>query len=187
MYDEKKHVWEYTVDCCIVFICCFTLLVVSCLVYLLVSLLTWWIYFQLVMLCLSRLVEDVFNSFVPYLLMNRVPTKFGHPETFPTSPEGMAKMKELRETWVAEDLPKFLTLISKMLDDNGNTYLVGGSEPTIADCLAVPLIRGWTRGHLDHVPTTCLDAYPNVVEYIKRFCGHEKIKGRYTDGLNEST
>lgn len=135
---------------------------------------------------IHRHVEDIFNSFVPYLLMNRTPTKFGHPDDFPTSSEGMAKMKDLREKWVTDDLPRFLKIISDMLAANGNTYLVGGSEPTIADCFAVPLIRGWTRGHLDHVPTTCLDAYPNVVEYIKRFCGHEKIKGRYTDGLNEN-
>lgn len=116
-----------------------------------------------------------------------MPTKYGHPEGYPSTAEGQAKVKELREKWVADELPAFLDVISGMLEKNGGSWLAGGDEPTIADCLAVPLLRGWTRGHVDNVPTTYLDEYPQVADYIKRFCGHEKIKGRYTDGLNEGS
>ena len=132
-----------------------------------------------------RHLEDLFQSFLPNIFITRVPTKFGHPEEFAKTPEGQAKVKELREKWVAEELPTFLKIFSSMLEKNGS-WLAGGDEPTIADCVAVPLLRSYTRGYIDHVPTTCLNDYPKVVEYIKRFCSHEKIKGRYTEGLNEA-
>ena len=130
-------------------------------------------------------MEDIVQSFMPCLYINMRPTAMGHPEGYSKTEEGQAKVKELREKWVAEDLPNGMKIITELLEKNGS-WLAGGDEPTIADCLAVPVMRGWTRGHIDHVPKDCLDAYPKAVEYIKRFCAHEKIKGRYTDGLNEA-
>jgi glutathione S-transferase len=70
-----------------------------------------------------------------------------------------------------------------MLQSHNGKFLVEGDAPTVADCLAIPFLRGFTRGHIDHIPTTCLDDFPAVVEYIKNCCALEGVKGRYQNGL----
>jgi glutathione S-transferase len=128
-------------------------------------------------------VQDITQSWMPNLYMGMRPANFGYPADFAQSEEGKAKIKEMREKWTKEELPKFLDRIEGLLNGSGGKWLVAGDEPTIADCSAVPLLRYFTRGHVDHVDATCLDSHPKIVEYIKRFCALDAIQGRYTNGI----
>ena len=123
--------------------------------------------------------EDLQRSWVPAF----APSKKLVPEGFFDTEEGKLKIKQLREEFLAEDLPKFMKYLTALLQKNGGKWLASSDEPTIADCFALPIIRAWTRGHVDYIPTTCLDPYPEIVDWIKRFCALEQIKGRYNNGI----
>jgi glutathione S-transferase len=128
--------------------------------------------------------EDVQRSFNPAFYMGMAPFKFGHPEDFAKTDEGKKLVQELREKFVSEELPKYLQRFSDMLSSHGGKWLVAGENPTVADCVAVPVLRSFTNGHLDFVNTNCLDGHPLVVEYIKNFCALDGVQGRYTKGLH---
>jgi glutathione S-transferase len=89
----------------------------------------------------------------------------------------------MRKKWIAEDLPKFLGYLEDKIDKADGKWLVKGENPTIADCLLVPALRNFTRGHVDHVDTKCLENNPKIVAYVKRFCALPEVQGRYTNGL----
>lgn len=129
------------------------------------------------------IMEDLQRGFSPAQYMGMRPENFGHPEGFQKTEEGKALIASMRTKFVKEELPKFMKCLTDKMEQNGGPFLVG-SEPTIADCFAVPIIRAFTRGHIDHVDPKCLDAYPAIVTYIQKFCALEPIKGRYTDGVH---
>ena len=128
-------------------------------------------------------VEDLRQSWAPCLYVANAPTKYGHPEGFSQTDAGKETVQRMRETWVRESLPKFAGYLQGLLASNDGAWLASTKDPTIVDCVAVVFLRGFTRGHVDHVPTTCLDDFPVLVDYIKRFCA--LVPGRYTDGLHE--
>lgn len=110
--------------------------------------------------------------------------KMGFPDGFYDTDEGKAVMKQLREQFVADDIPKFIQFFIYLLQKNNNKWLASSGEtPTIADCYAIPILRSCTRGTMDYIPATCLDSYPEIVDYIKRFCALEPIQGRYNNGI----
>jgi len=111
------------------------------------------------------------------------PENFGYPEGYSKTDEGKEKVKSMREKFVKEGLPVMLGRIEGLLDRSGGDWLVPGSEPTIADCLAIAQLRNLTKGHIDHVDTKCLETHPRVVAYCKKFCDLPQIKGRYTTGI----
>jgi glutathione S-transferase len=129
------------------------------------------------------LVEDMTGVWTPAMSMSMSPTKYGYSAEFPKTEEGLKKVLEMRTTFVEKQLPMYLTYFEKLIEKNGGKWLVAGDEPTIADCLAVATLRSFTRGHIDGVPTTCLDTHPKVVEYIKNFCALVPIQGRYNNGI----
>ena len=130
-------------------------------------------------------VEEFRNSWSPCLYITRNPVAYGHPEGYFGTDEGKAKLKEIREYWTANTFPKFAKHLESLLAKHDNQWLASSTTgPTIADCVAVVFLRGFTRGHIDHVPTTLLDSHPALVDYIKRFCALDGVKGRYTDGLH---
>jgi glutathione S-transferase len=63
-----------------------------------------------------------------------------------------------------------------MITAHGGKFLVRGEDPTIADCIAVPLLRSFTCGFIDHIDPKCLDGNPVIVKYIKDFCTLEPIQ-----------
>ena len=130
-------------------------------------------------------VGDMQRSWMAPLYVAMKPTQYGYPEGYGKTEEGSKKVKELREAWMATEFPKYCSFLEAMLDSHGGKFLVAGDQPTIADCFAVPALRNYVRGHVDHVPTTCLDSHPKLVKYIKDFCSLDEIKGRYTDGIHE--
>ena len=128
------------------------------------------------------ILEDLQNAFNPSFTMGMRPEKFGHPEGFQKTVDGIAMVESMRTKFVTDALPKYVKYLTDKMEQHGGPYLVG-SEPTIADCVAVPMLRSFTRGHIDHVDPKCLDAYPTIISYIKNFCALEPVKSRYTDGV----
>jgi hypothetical protein len=45
---------------------------------------------------------------------------------------------------------------------------VCGAKPTIADFTLFCIVRNWTLGHIDYVPTDCLAPFPEVVAWLDR-------------------
>ena len=128
----------------------------------------------------SGLLGDMKGSWSPCLYISMKPTTFGYPSDYPKTPEGAAKVESMRTEWISNELPQYLGYISDMIDKNGGTWLAGGDSPTIADCEAIPAIRNYMRGHIDHVPSDCVaKASPKVAAYVERFCALEEIAGRY--------
>jgi prostaglandin-H2 D-isomerase / glutathione transferase len=130
-------------------------------------------------------IEDLQRAYTPAQYMGRVPSMFGYPDGFESTDEGKKLVVSMRTKFVTDELPKFIQRLEKRLSQHSGPYLVAGSEPTIADCVAIPALRGFTRDYLDHVNPKRLDKYPTIVTYIKNFCSNEAIKGRYTDGVHE--
>jgi glutathione S-transferase len=128
-------------------------------------------------------VEDMNKSWQPRLYMSMRPENFGHPKGFADTEEGKKLICEMREAWVQNELPKCLTNLEGLIEKNGGRWLASADEPTIADCQAIPLLRNLTRGHVDHVPTNCLETHPAICAYVQRFCALEPIQGRYNNGL----
>ena len=126
---------------------------------------------------------DLSKSFEPCLYMNMRPERFGHPEGFGKTDECKAIVAAMRQKWVEEELAKYLTFLSDLIEKNGGGFLASKDTPTIADCQVIPFLRSLTRGHIDHVPSDCLEVNPTIVAYIKRFCAIDSVKGRYTNGL----
>lgn len=130
------------------------------------------------------LVVDMSNSWTPCLYIGMSPEAYGHPADLGATDQGKQLIKTVRENWVRNQLPRFLTYLTTMLEKNNEKFLASEHGPTIVDCLAVPFLRGFTRGHIDHVPTNCLESHPKVIDYIKRFCALPAIQGRYSSGLH---
>jgi len=135
------------------------------------------------------LVQDIQNNWSPNLYISMNPSKFGYPTDYPTTPEGQAKIESMRKEWIATELPRFLTYLEGMLDKHGGTsFLCGGDSPTIADCFAVPMLRNFTKGHIDHVNPNCVaESSAKVAAYVERFCALSAIQGRYASGLGSSS
>ena len=133
------------------------------------------------------LIGDMQKSWTPPLYIGMRPSAFGYPDDFNKSSEGKAKVESMRKEWIAKELPTFLSRFEDMIKQNGGMFLCGGSKPTIADCMAVPAIRNYTRGHVDYVDVNCVkEANPKIAEYVERFCALPEIKGRYSTGLGSS-
>ncbi|KAL3933086.1 MAG: hypothetical protein SGARI_003794, partial [Bacillariaceae sp.] len=128
-------------------------------------------------------VGDLQKAWEPCLYISMRPTMFGHEEGFSKTDQGQELVKSMREGFAKDQLPGYLGRLEGLIDKNGGKWLVAGDDPTIADCMAVTLLRGFTRGHVDHVDTKCLEANPKVVDYCKRFLDLPQPKGRYDTGI----
>jgi prostaglandin-H2 D-isomerase / glutathione transferase len=126
-------------------------------------------------------IEDMMQAWRPIMW----PFLYSHhTHEYYQTDEGKQELQPMREKFVQQQLPIFVQYLIDLMDQRGNGIWLASIEyPTIADCFAVPFLRGFTKGTYDFVPTNCLDKYPKIVEYIKRFCALEPIKGRYTDGV----
>jgi prostaglandin-H2 D-isomerase / glutathione transferase len=128
------------------------------------------------------LVQDMEDSWAPCLFMNMFPTKYGHAEGFEKTEQCKEAVKAMRTDWIGKELPRFAKYFVELMDKNGGgLWLASPDGPTIADCKLIPALRSFTRGFYDHVSPQCLDDYPRLVEYIKRFCALKEVKGRYSD------
>jgi glutathione S-transferase len=129
------------------------------------------------------LIDDMNQAFSPCLYMAMRPQVLGYEEGFQKTEEGKAIVEKIRNKFCTEDLPMFLDFLTGLLEKSGGGWLAPGDKPSIADCLAIPNVRRFSRGFIDHVPANCLNSHPKVVEWIERFCNLPEIKGRYNDGI----
>lgn len=130
------------------------------------------------------LIGDMQDSWAPNLFIGMRPQNFGYPEGYTKTEEGQDLVKKLRTTWVDNELPKWLGYLEDMLEKNGGVWLASKGAPTIADCLAIPFLRGFSRGFMDYVPADSLEKNPKIVDYIQRFVSLPEIRGRYSDGIH---
>jgi len=68
-------------------------------------------------------------------------------------------VKELRQRFVANELPRFMGYFTERLERH--PYLCGDTL-TIADLRVLPRLRYFMLGRADHVPTDVIDQYPVV-------------------------
>jgi len=133
-------------------------------------------------------IGDLQRAWGPSFYIGMRPKNFGYPEDFNKSPEGQDKIAAMRKTFIEDELPQYLGYISDMIDRNNGQWIASTDKPTIADCMAVPLLRSFTRGHIDHVDVNCIaKSNPKVVQYVERFCALGEIKGRYTNGIGATS
>lgn len=124
--------------------------------------------------------DDLQRAFTPALYVGMRPKYLGYPE----SGDGWdkaAKVKAMRETFLKEELPKYMGYVTKLLAENnaGGGGYVCGPNLTIADCAIYPQLNYFTRGVADHIPKDCLEPYPAVTAYLKRIQAVPAIKGWY--------
>jgi glutathione S-transferase len=127
--------------------------------------------------------DELDKSWMPSFYMGMKPANFGYPEGFQNTDEGKKVIQAMRTAWVQNVLPTHLTYLVNLLERHDNKWLASTDHPTIADCKAVVFLRSLTRGHIDHVPANCLETHPKIIEYLKRFCALEPVKGRYNNGI----
>lgn len=125
------------------------------------------------------LADDFAKAWSPCLYLGMRPQMFGYPEDHAKTDEGQALIKSMREKFVAERMPEYMKYFTDLL---ANSEYFCGSQPTIADLTLLPQLRAFQKGHIDHVPVTCLDEYPVVTAWIKRMMELEPIKQWYANG-----
>merc|ERR1712190_585095 len=105
--------------------------------------------------------EDLAGAFKPALYIGMRPEYLGH--RFEGDEAKTAKVKEMREKFAAEDLPKFLGFFTKLLEKSNAFFC--GDKMTIADLAILPQLTYFQKGVADYIPKTCLDAFPAVTAW----------------------
>ena len=123
---------------------------------------------------MMALLDDLSIAWAPCNYIGRRPERYGHSKDMDTETKD-ALVKAMREKFLAEDMPKFMGFLTKALD--GNDFLCG-SEPTLADCQFIPMLKPFKKG-MDYVPATTLDAYPEILAYMDRFLAIPAVKAWY--------
>jgi glutathione S-transferase len=122
---------------------------------------------------LIGLTGDFWQGFVPALYIGMRPEAVGHKGL-----EGDAKtkkVKEMRETFVANELPKFLKYFEKWILESGGPFLTG-TEITLADLSFYSRLRYFGGGFADYVPANCLEISPTIIKYKQAMENEPKIK-----------
>jgi glutathione S-transferase len=132
------------------------------------------------------LISDLDKAWSYPLYMGMRPQKFGYPEGSHQTEEGRQRTKALREQFVDTELKRFAGLFTKQLKDSGGMFICG-SKPTIADARLLPTLRSFQKGHIDFVPVTCLDGFPELIGYIKYMMNLPAVKEWYAPPVVEFT
>lgn len=126
-----------------------------------------------------NVIDDMARAFHPAYYFQWTPEAFGYAKDFPESEEGIAKFKELRETFLADVLPTHLKNVAMLLKANGNKFIASSAGPTIADCHTVAFLNQFQLGQHEHFPKGCLSISPEVAEYIERFLAIPEVAEWY--------
>ena len=121
---------------------------------------------------------DFDRDWMPCLYISFDPTKYGYPEEFKGTEKCSELIKTMRENFIKNKLPVWLSHYEKLLTAKGNEFICG-TKPTLADCVIIPQLRKFQGGFIDHVPNTSLDAYPAITSYIDRFLAIPAVKEYY--------
>ena len=85
------------------------------------------------------------------------------------------KKKLARQKLSEETLPKWFGFLENLLKENKSSEWFAGDKMSIAD-LAIWRLLGWIiSGKLEHVPTTLLDAFPNLTKLYTNVNSHHKV------------
>jgi len=122
------------------------------------------------------LADDLQRAWMPSLYVGMRPSWLGHPADWTAEAKG-AKVKEMREAFLQDELPKYMRFLARELKASG--AFIAGSQVTIADCQLYPQLAYFERGVADHVPKTVLDAYPEVTQYMARMRAIPALKDWY--------
>jgi len=121
------------------------------------------------------LSDDIARAFMPALYVGMRPEALGHVDLDPDAKA--AKVKAMRETFLNDQLPGFMKSLSAELKKTG--AFVCGPSPTIADMVLWPQTKAFIGGFVDHLPTTCLEPYPEVLAWMGRMAAIPTIKSYY--------
>lgn len=124
------------------------------------------------------LVGDFNRAYNPIIAVAMTPADFGHihPSEWKGGEAHKAIIKECRETFVRDTLPKFMGFFAARF---AHKAFLCGDSPTIADCFLVPILNRLTSGGIDFVPTTVLEAFPAVTAYVSRFMALPAVAAWY--------
>jgi|EP00945_MAST-04E_sp_MAST-4E-sp1_P000053 glutathione S-transferase/predicted heme/steroid binding protein len=127
------------------------------------------------------ILDDLDKAWAPPLYISMKPYKYGYDKLASSTDAGKARIKMLREQFLRDDLKRIVGHLTKELKKSGGPFICG-DKPTIADCRLLPTLRNFQRGHVDHVPVTCLDSYTEMSEYIKFMMSLPAVKAWYQKG-----
>ena len=113
---------------------------------------------------LIHMLDDDARDFMPGMYMGMRPTAFGMPEDFGKTEEGQARIKELRQKYQAEALPKSMNLLVAQLKRSGGPFLTG-ADLTLADLFWLPRVRYLQSGICDHLDPKCLVQFPEILAW----------------------
>ena len=124
------------------------------------------------------LERDFSRDWTCPLYMARKPEFYGHENL---TKESQAELvKKLRTKFVEEKLPQYMKFYTDLLEKSGNKFMCG-DHPTIADVTILPSLKKFTMGFIDFVPTTVLDQYSVVTDWMKRMNELPELKKWYSD------
>ena len=103
------------------------------------------------------------------------PEKFGYPAKVADWAEKDATVKKLRETFLANELPRYMGYYTDLIKEAGGNAFLLGDDLTIADIAAYQGITYFSRGVADYVPVDCLGPFPEVLAFLKRVKEHPKV------------
>ena len=126
-----------------------------------------------------HILDDDVRDFSPALYMGMRPTKLGRAEDWHKTEEGAALVKSMRMKYAENDLPRTLKLLTTQLKKSGGPFLLG-AEITLADLFWLPRLRYLQSGICDHLPTDCLDRFPEILAYKKALMDQPVIAAHYT-------
>eukprot|EP00581_Thalassiosira_minuscula_P031798 CAMPEP_0183765330 /NCGR_PEP_ID=MMETSP0739-20130205/10882_1 /TAXON_ID=385413 /ORGANISM="Thalassiosira miniscula, Strain CCMP1093" /LENGTH=243 /DNA_ID=CAMNT_0026003993 /DNA_START=256 /DNA_END=987 /DNA_ORIENTATION=+ len=102
-----------------------------------------------------------------------------HLQAFACGPEDErtdadATINQLCTSFVNKEMSRLIGYLKHYLQEGENNFLCGG-HLTIADILAYNTIHNFQRTVADHVPNDCLEAYPEILEWMDRVDANPKV------------
>lgn len=78
------------------------------------------------------------------------------------------ELKQAREAFISGPITRYCQWMEKVLSNNGGEFFAD-NRLTIADIKAFVLLRGFSSGQLDHIPTDCVQTIsPAMASYCER-------------------
>jgi len=126
------------------------------------------------------LQEDLSAKIGVTIYIGMRPDAYGYPSDW-AADEKAATQKKLRERMCLADgdLMTMLNMFEGKLQKSGTGFFVG-DMPTVADCAFLPICRQLRSGRLDHLPTTILDQFPNIVAFEIKMMAIPAVKEHYS-------
>lgn len=125
-------------------------------------------------------LQDLSAEFMPAVQIGYFPEKYGYPalqkwDIF----ERDVVLKHLQEEFTRNELPRFMKYVTYMIKESGFNFLVGPNI-TIADLAMMPTVKFFKSGTAKHIPSNCLDCYPEIHLWLERVLNHPKIAVYYS-------